>query len=159
MRIGRALGTNRLARSAPESRFARPLERSSAGLRTIDSEVAPYRRHEVRGGLWAFPYLALRRVLELVLVLLRSENTNTPDRVFGPYGTDLAISRRGNSSRSPIRPASRCLRGDEAVRRSSPNLTSRYHDAKTARSKFCCPTPTYARLITAVAPGHPISCA
>ena len=33
-------------------------------------------RHRVRGGLWAFVYFAFRRLLELVIVLLRSESAN-----------------------------------------------------------------------------------
>lgn len=31
------------------------------------------RRNRVRGGLWAFVYVALRRLLELVVLALRSE--------------------------------------------------------------------------------------
>lgn len=34
------------------------------------------RRQRVRGGLWALLYLALRRLLELVVVLMRSERAN-----------------------------------------------------------------------------------
>jgi hypothetical protein len=50
------------------------------------------RRHEVRGGLWAFVYLALRRVLELVLVLLRSENTNQVELLALRH--EVAVLRR-----------------------------------------------------------------
>ena len=34
------------------------------------------RRRGVRGGLWAFVYLAVRRVLEFVVLVIRPESTN-----------------------------------------------------------------------------------
>jgi len=34
------------------------------------------RRNRVRGGLWALAYLALRRLLEFVVLVIRSESNN-----------------------------------------------------------------------------------
>jgi hypothetical protein len=64
------------------------------------------RRHEVRGGLWAFVYLALRRVLELVIALLRSQNTNQVELLALRH--EVAVLRR-QGGRPAYQPADRAL--------------------------------------------------
>jgi hypothetical protein len=64
------------------------------------------RRHQVRGGLWAFVYLALRRVLELVFVLLRSENSNQVELLVLRH--EVAVLRR-QLGRPAYQPADRAF--------------------------------------------------
>jgi putative transposase len=64
------------------------------------------RRHQVRGGLWAFVYLALRRVLELVLVLLHSENSNQVELLALRH--EVAVLRR-QVGHPAYQPADRAL--------------------------------------------------
>ena len=49
-------------------------------------------RHRVRGGLWAFAYLALRRLLELVVLAIRSESANQVELLALRH--EVAVLRR-----------------------------------------------------------------
>lgn len=64
------------------------------------------RRNRVRGGLWAFAYLALRRMLELVAVIMRSENANHVELLVLRH--ELAVLRR-QVGRISYQPADRAL--------------------------------------------------
>ena len=64
------------------------------------------RRHQVGGALWAFVYLALRRALELVLILLRSENANQVELLALRH--EVAVLRR-QVGRPVYQPADRAL--------------------------------------------------
>ena len=68
--------------------------------------VRRMRRHWVRGGLWAFVYLALHRVLELVFVLMRSESTNQVELLALRH--EIAVLRR-QIGRPAYQPADRAL--------------------------------------------------
>ena len=48
----------------------------SIEFRTIGATVRLMQWHRVRGGFWALAYLALRRLFELVVLLLRSHRRN-----------------------------------------------------------------------------------
>jgi len=50
------------------------------------------KRHRVRGGLWAFAYLALRRLLELVVLVIRSESANQVELLALRH--EIAVLRR-----------------------------------------------------------------
>jgi putative transposase len=54
--------------------------------------VRVMRRHRVRGGLWALVYLALRRLFELVVLLLRSKNANQVELLAMRH--EIAVLRR-----------------------------------------------------------------
>jgi putative transposase len=62
--------------------------------------------HQVRGGLWAFVYLALRHVLGFSLVLVRSENTNQVELLALRH--EVAVLRR-QVGRPAYQPADRAL--------------------------------------------------
>ena len=64
------------------------------------------RRHRARGGLWAFVYLALRHVLGLVVVMMRSESTNQVELLALRH--EIAVLRR-QVSRPVYQPADRAL--------------------------------------------------
>lgn len=64
------------------------------------------RRHQVRGGLWAFVYLTLRHVLGFALVLLRSETTNQVELLA--LRQEMAVFRR-EVRRSAYQPADRAF--------------------------------------------------
>jgi len=63
-------------------------------------------RHQVRGGLWAFVYLALRHVFEFVLILTRSESTNQVELLALRH--EIAVLRR-RCGRSAYQPPDRAL--------------------------------------------------
>jgi len=50
------------------------------------------RRHRVRGGLWTFAYLALRRLLGLVVLVIHSESTNQVELLALRH--EVAVLRR-----------------------------------------------------------------
>jgi len=64
------------------------------------------RRHLVHGGLWAFVYLALRRVLDLVVLLMRSERSNRVELLALRH--EVAVLRR-QVGRPAYEPAARAL--------------------------------------------------
>jgi len=63
-------------------------------------------RHRVRGGLWAFAYLALRRLLELVVLVMRSESANQVELLALRH--EVAVLRR-QLGRPAYRPADRAF--------------------------------------------------
>jgi putative transposase len=56
--------------------------------------VPVMRRHPTRGGLWALVYLALRRLFELVIFVLRCEATNEVELLV--LRQEIAVLRRQN---------------------------------------------------------------
>jgi hypothetical protein len=64
------------------------------------------RRHRVRGALWAFVYLALRRVFELVVILMRSEQEIQVELLALRH--EIAVLRR-QVGRPAYQPADRAL--------------------------------------------------
>jgi hypothetical protein len=60
----------------------------------------------MRGGLWAFVYLALRRVLELLVVLMRSESANHVELLALRH--EIAVLKR-QAGRPAYQPADRAL--------------------------------------------------
>jgi len=64
------------------------------------------RRHRVSGGLWAFAYLALRRLLELVVLVIRSDRTNQVELLALRH--EVAVLRR-QLGRPAYQPADRAI--------------------------------------------------
>jgi putative transposase len=69
--------------------------------RSAASTFPRMRRHRVRGELWAFVYLALRRVLEFVFILVRSENTNQVELLVLRHESPCSGARSGVLPTSP----------------------------------------------------------
>ena len=63
-------------------------------------------RHRVRGGLWAFAYLALRRLLELVVLVIRSDSSSHVELLA--LHQEVAVLRR-QVGRPAYHPADRAL--------------------------------------------------
>jgi hypothetical protein len=64
------------------------------------------RRRWARGGLWALSYLALRRILELVVVMMRWESANQVELMALRH--EIAVLRR-QVGRPTYQPADRAL--------------------------------------------------
>ena len=64
------------------------------------------RQHRVRGGLWALIYLALRRVLEFVVVMMHSDHANQVELLAPRH--EITVLRR-QISRPAYHPADRTL--------------------------------------------------
>ena len=58
----------------------------------VSTTFGPMRGHRARGQLWAFAYLAVRRMLELVVLSLRSERSNEIELLALRH--EVAILRR-----------------------------------------------------------------
>ncbi len=63
-------------------------------------------RHRLRGGLWVFAYLALRRLMELVVLVIRSESANQVELLALRH--EVAVLRR-QLGRPAFRPADRAF--------------------------------------------------
>jgi hypothetical protein len=82
-----------------------PLNRSFLGP-IASVTVRRMRRHRARGGLWPLVYLALRHVLGLVVVMMRSESANQVELLALHH--EIAVLRR-QVSRPVYQPADRAL--------------------------------------------------
>jgi len=82
-----------------------PLKRKPS-CQAVSATVRRMRGHRARGGLWALVYLALRQVLGLVVVMLRSESANQVELIALRH--DVTVLRR-QVRRPAYQPADRAI--------------------------------------------------